>query len=276
MPTDGPRTLLHDAAAGPVAKLDHAQLRRRARNRTRTRWSASAIAVVAAVAGVGVLVATLAAPSTVDVADTPAGTAAPADSLPGVPEFPVTLDLPPAGEVAAVHVGERPVFVVHRDDGEVLVIDAISPHRSNTELPKVIAFCRDPWIFETRDGQTAIQTAGTFWDLWHGSSFALDGAWLGGPAPTGVPRYQVQSVDDHTVAIGPPSPAPDRETGPFEGLLGPRNNTNGRPVADGSTDCGTKHDQTRSAAQPDDQTDVLWHQPQHPDLWLYPFNPPGE
>ena len=74
--------------------------------------------------------------------------------------------------------------------------------------------------------------------------------------------------------IGPPSPSPDRENGPFEELLGPKNDIDGRPLAEGSTDCGTTYDQTRSTAQPDDQTDILWHQPQHPDLWLYPFNPP--
>ena len=94
MPTDGPRTLLHDAAAGPVAKLDHDQLRRRARKRTRTRWSAVAIAVMAAIAGVGTLAGTLVSPSTVDVVDAPTGAIAPAE-LPGMPEFPVTLDLPP-------------------------------------------------------------------------------------------------------------------------------------------------------------------------------------
>lgn len=271
MSTDDPRTLLHDAAAGPVATLDHDELRRRARNRTRTRWSAVAVAVLTVVAGVGALVANLQPPPSLDVVDTPDGGVAPAALLPGLPQFPVTLDLPPAGEVTAVHIGERPVFVVHRDGGEVLVVDAISPHPSATGPPKVVAFCRDPWVFETDDEQTVIETPGVFWDLWVGSPFALDGAWLGGPAPTGLPRYQVLSVDGDTVDLGPPGTAPEREVGPFKDLLGPSSDINARPVSDDPTDCGTEYDQTRSAAQPDDPVAVLWHQPQYPDRWAYPF-----
>lgn len=269
MATDDPRTLLHDAAAGPVAPLDHDGLRRRARTRTRMRWSAVAVAVLTVVAGVGTVVANLGAAPSVDVVDAPPGTVDPAALLPGLPQFPVTLDLPPAGEVAAVHIGERPVFVVHRDGGEVLVLDAISPHQSNTELPKVVAFCRDPWIFETEDERTVIETPGVFRDLWQGSLFALDGAWLGGPAPTGLPSYQVLSIDGDTVDLGPPGPAPGREVGPFEDVLGPRADINARSVAAG--DCGTEYDQTRSTAQPDDPMAVLWHEPQYPDRWVYPF-----
>lgn len=270
MPADDPRTLLHDAVDGPVASLNHDRLRRRARRRTGTRWTTAAVAGLATVAGVATLLVDVAGQQTVDIADTPPAAVAPEGPPFGPAAVPATLDLPPAGEVAAAHAGLRPVFVAHRDNGEVLVLDAISPDRATTELPKVLAFCRDPWIFETEDGSTAVETPGVFRDLWHGSLFALDGSWLGGPAPTGLPRLHVQSVDDDTVTIGLPWPAPEREAGPFEDVLGPRADVDGRPVADG-TDCATTYDQTRDTAPPDDQTAVLWHRPQHPDRWLYPF-----
>lgn len=271
MPTDDPRTLLHDAAAGPVAPLDHDELRRRARGRSRSRWAAGGVAVLAAIVGVGGLVADLQGPLTLDVVDTPGGTVVPADPLPGLPEFPVTLDLPPVGEVAAVHAGERPVFVAHLDTGDVLVVDAISPHDGSSELPKVVAFCRDPWVFETEDGQTVVNAPGEFSDLWHGSLFAIDGSWLGGPAPTGLPTYEVRSVGDNTVEVGPPGPAPNRVDGPFTDVLGPRDTINGRRVSGGDSDCSTTYDQTRDAGPPADETAVLWHESQHPDRWLYPF-----
>jgi hypothetical protein len=273
MSTDGPRTLLHDAAAGPVAQLDHDDLRRRARGRTRSKWAAAGVAVLAAVVGVGGLIANLQAPPVVDVVDTPGGTVAPAAALPGLPEFPVTLDLPARGEVAAVHVGERPVFVVHLEGGEVLVIDAISPH-SSTELPKVVAFCRDPWTFLTPDGEDVVETPGTFGDLWHGSLFALDGAWLGGPAPTGLPRYPVLSTTNGTVEIGAPTAAPDRAVGPFEDRLGPEVH-DARP-GDSTPGCTTVFDQSRSDSPAGDPTELVWHEPQHADRWLYPFNADGD
>lgn len=371
MSTDDPRTLLHDAATGPVAPLDHDELRRRARGRTRSKWAAAGMAVLAAVVGVGGLVANLQGPPTIDVVDTPGGTVGPGEPLPvepervptailsysiagddslgvavdscggqpqvrtieetdeevrlevvannptggirwmcrdsvvmdlerplgdrtlvdlttgqeisadevtasqleGLPEFPVTLDLPPVGEVAASHVGERPVFVVHRDTGDVLVLDAISPHRAGTELPKVVAFCNQPWRFETRDQDTAVETPGTFDDLWHASRFALDGAYLGGPAPTGLARYRVLSVDADTVEIGPPGEAPEREVGPFEDVLGPRSSINGRDL--GGPICTSAFDQTRDTSTPGDQADVVWHDAEYPDRWLYPFHTAG-
>ena len=276
MSTDEPRTLLHEAAAGPVAPLDHDELRRRARGRTRAMWAAAGVAVVAALAGVGGLVAALSSPPTVDVVDAPGGTVAPTDPLPGVPPFPVTLDLPPAGEVAAVHVGERPVFVVHREGGGVLVVDAVSPHAPDTDQPKVLAFCRSPWTFSTPDGELVEATPGTFADLWHGSRFALDGAWLGGPSPTGLPRYPVLSSSTDVVEVGAPTAAPDRAVGPFEDRLGSEvHDVQSADAAGAAAACTDVFDQTRSDSPPADPDALVWHEPEHPDRWRYPFHAPG-
>lgn len=274
MSLDDPRTVLHDAAAGPVATLDHDELRRRAHGRNRAAWAAAGVAVLAVVVGVGGLIANLQAPRTVEVADTPGGSVAPTRPLPGLPAFPVTLDLPPAGEVAAVHVGERPVFVAHLEGGEVLVVDAVSPHVTDPDLPKVVAFCRDPLTFRTPDGDVVVETPGMFSDLWHGSRFALDGAYLGGPAPTGLPRYRVLSSSPGVVEIGPPDAAPDRALGPFGDRLGREIHT----VEPGGTSrgCVDAFDQTRSDSGPADATAVVWHEPEHPDRWLYPFTDTSE
>lgn len=275
MPADHPRQLLHEATDGPVAPLDHAQLRRRAHHRTSARRLSAAVLVLVVVAGAGLIVADLVGHPTIDIAENPSASVNPDAALPGLPAFPAMLELPPAGEVAAEHLGERPVFVVHRDDGEVLVVDAISPDPgSYTEHPKVLAFCRQPWTFRTPDERTIVDTTGTFDDLWHGSRFALDGTWLGGPAPTGVPRYEVLSVDADTVEIGPPGPAPGREVGPFQNRLGPE--IHARPIADSTTDCTTEFDQTRSESQPADSARILWHRLEHTDRWAYPFASDGE
>jgi hypothetical protein len=97
-------------------------------------------------------------------------------------DHPRSVALPPAGEVEAAFVEGHPVFVVHRGAGEVLVLDAVSPH---DPVPKVLAFCRTSCLFE---------------DLWHGSTFLADGAWLGGPAPTGsLAEVDPSVVDDLVV-----------------------------------------------------------------------------
>lgn len=86
------------------------------------------------------------------------------------------LEIPPVGEAVAVYLDDgTPVFVSHPEEGEVLVLDATSPHQEN----KLLAFC---------------PTSGWFEDLYHGSKFTGFGQWAGGPAPTGLPTYSTERI----------------------------------------------------------------------------------
>lgn len=107
---------------------------------------------------------------------------------------PRELALPPAGEVTADWLDGHPVFVVHAEPGEVLVLDAASPHDPQ---PKVLVFCRTSRWFE---------------DLWHGSKFDRRGWWTGGPAPTGMARYEILEQDTGSVVVGDRGAPPARET----------------------------------------------------------------
>lgn len=99
----------------------------------------------------------------------------------------------PAGSTHATFVDGHPVFVVHDEDGDVRVLDAVSPHRWD-EFTKVLAWC------ETADG---------FEDLWHGSRFDRDGGYLAGPAPTGMAPYDLERRDGQVI-LGDRLAAPAR------------------------------------------------------------------
>lgn len=112
------------------------------------------------------------------------------------------LALPAAGEVEPAFVGDDPVYVVRDPDGEVHVLDAVSPHAPRG-MHKVVAWCRSSHLFE---------------DLWHGSKFQADGTWVGGPAPTGLTAYRTTVLGD-TIVVGPSyaapaRPGPDDSAGP--------------------------------------------------------------
>ncbi len=103
--------------------------------------------------------------------------------------------LPPAGEVAAAFVDDRPVFVVHDYDGSVRVLDGVSPHAPDPDRPKLVAWCRSSEAFE---------------DLWHGARFTRDGDWVGGPGPTGLAAYAIVERTDAWVRVEGRGPAPPR------------------------------------------------------------------
>jgi hypothetical protein len=117
-------------------------------------------------------------------------------TMPGIVDQPgaVALPLPERGDVAAEFVNGHPVFVVHDDDGQVRVLDAVDSHEPHGML-KVLAWCRTSHVFE---------------DLWHASRFDSQGRWIGGPAPTGMAPYQVLAVTDRHVVVGDRLPAPAR------------------------------------------------------------------
>jgi hypothetical protein len=118
------------------------------------------------------------------------------------------VDVPALGEVAPANLADgRPVFVVHHDDGTVEVIDAFSTHVP-WGLAKLVAWC---------------PTSRTFDDVFHGAKWNEDGAYILGPAPTGLATYRSTIVQDGRVLVGPaippaPRPSSSREAqppGPF-------------------------------------------------------------
>lgn len=106
----------------------------------------------------------------------------------------------PTGTTRSAFVDGHPVFVVRDDDGEVRVLDAVSPH-SWEDFTKVLAWC---------------ETANGFEDLWHGSRFDREGRYLGGPAPTGMAPYDLERRDGELV-IGDRLAAPARSAAPDTG-----------------------------------------------------------
>jgi hypothetical protein len=119
---------------------------------------------------------------------------------------PETVTVPPRGDASPVFAPDgRPVFVVHHDDGTVSVLDAFSSHH--------------PWGFD--DLVAWCPRGGTFFEWAHGVHFDEFGAYLLGPAPTGlVPfDFEVVSEDDTgdpaTIRIGGPL-APDPRGSPHE------------------------------------------------------------
>lgn len=110
---------------------------------------------------------------------------------------PAGVALPPAGSVTADFVDGHPVFVVHDAEGTIRVLDAVDPH-SPAGFVKVLAWCR---------------SSGRFEDLWHGSRFDRTGAYLGGPAPTGLAAYPVVRREHDRVVVGSREAAPARWAG---------------------------------------------------------------
>lgn len=183
MPRDLP-DLLGDALPRDAGAPDLGAIESRVARRRVGRLGGAVLALTAAVAvTVQVLPLDPPAPMIDQVQDTaPAGT--------------TVLPLPPAGEVTAAHANGRPVFVVHDEDGDVRVLDAISPHPGDgMHGLKVLGYCA---------------RSGWFEDLWHGSKFAGNGAWVGGPAPYGLAEHTVVAITAKTVTIGPMAAAPAR------------------------------------------------------------------
>ncbi|HVM13861.1 MAG TPA: hypothetical protein VM287_05990 [Egibacteraceae bacterium] len=87
---------------------------------------------------------------------------------------PVVLPVPPVGEAAPQwHPTEGiPVFVVHHRDGDVSVVEPVNPH-AITKVARPVGWCPQ----------------GYFEDPLHGSQFAPDGEWAGGPAPSDLVTY---------------------------------------------------------------------------------------
>jgi hypothetical protein len=106
------------------------------------------------------------------------------------------VDVPPLGQVAPANLADgRPVFVVHRDDGTVEVIDGYSTHVP-WGLAKLVAWC---------------STSRTFDDVFHGARWSESGTYISGPAPTGLATYESTIHPDGRVLVGsriPPAPRP--------------------------------------------------------------------
>ncbi len=152
------------------------------RRRRRQVVTGAAAAVVIAVVAVAVGQLTGGLQLTIEPAG-PGGASVIALPEPGVPK-PVQLD------------DGTPVFVSHLEDGEVVVLDATSPHAP----PTLLLGCEpDGGIQDPRSG----------------SAFTARGTWMFGPAPTGLPIYPHErvSVDEIRVTgtAGPSPPRPSEE-----------------------------------------------------------------
>ncbi len=177
--------LLAEGAPRDPGQLDLDAIEARAARRRTGRIGATVAAVLAAVAiGVQTWPSTPEVPIIDEVED-------------GVVQDDGTtvLPLPEPGEVLPAHANGRPVFVVHAQDGDVRVLDALSPHDPYPEAMKVLAYCT---------------TSGWFEDPWHGSAFSDNGAWVGGPAPYGLATHEVVEVGADTLTVGTLRSAPAR------------------------------------------------------------------
>lgn len=169
------REVLHRAAATPRRDVDAdaitvAGRRRRRRRRAATGTLALALVTLVAFFAVGQLQA------------------------PDVPFGPDegALELPPRGEVRPEWLADgTPVFVVHHDDGQISVVEAVSTHNP-TGLNKVVGWCA---------------SSRTFDDSWHASQWDAHGSYFSGPAPTGLPTYTVQRDGDTVRAQGRNAPS---------------------------------------------------------------------
>jgi hypothetical protein len=105
------------------------------------------------------------------------------------------LRIPPPGEVTpSFRADRRPVWVVRHHNGEVSVLDALSPHRPDG-LGKLVVWCpRSAW----------------FDDPIHGSRFDAWGRWVGGPAPHGLWPYAVER-EGNGVRVGVRQRPPARD-----------------------------------------------------------------
>lgn len=116
------------------------------------------------------------------------------------PSFDITLARPATGEVRADYLPDgTPVWVIGHDDGGVSVISAFDTH-TPLNLGKL------NWWCPPADG---IENPA------HGSRWDEYGVKIGGPAPLGLPSWEVRVVGA-TVAVGQPLPGPPLGT-PFLG-----------------------------------------------------------
>lgn len=120
------------------------------------------------------------------------------------PDRAAELAVPASGTVQPAWLPDgSPVFVVNGQDGVVRVLSAVSPHV--TSFAKAVVWC---------------PSSGWFEELQHGSKFASNGAWVGGPAPTGLASHDLTRVGDR-VRVGPARPGPARGALPTHEPTGP-------------------------------------------------------
>ena len=109
-----------------------------------------------------------------------------------------TLTRPAPGEVRADYLADgTPVWVVGDDGGAIRVLWAISTHRP-ANVGMMLWWC---------------PTAQDFADPAYGSRYDAGGFKFYGPAPTGLPAYEITVVGS-TVRVGDLQPAPPRDAGP--------------------------------------------------------------
>ncbi|MDP9343438.1 MAG: hypothetical protein M3Q23_15365 [Actinomycetota bacterium] len=107
------------------------------------------------------------------------------------------LDVPPVGQTAPELLSDgHPVFVVHREDGAIGVVDAVSTHVP-FGIRKLVGWC---------------PSSRTFDDPFHGSKWNELGDYLLGPAPTGLITYESTPIpgDPRRVRVGEPIPTQPR------------------------------------------------------------------
>ena len=116
------------------------------------------------------------------------------------PSFDITLARPAPGETRPDYLPDgTPVFVVGHDDGGVSVISAFDTH-TPLSLGKLNWWCPQADGFENPS---------------HGSRWDEYGVKIGGPAPLGLPSWEVR-VSGTVVRVGDPLPGPPLGT-PFIG-----------------------------------------------------------
>lgn len=110
-----------------------------------------------------------------------------------VPTPPETLPLPPAGQARAEMLADgTPIWVVHEQGGEVMVLDARSPHDA-WGLTALVQWCPSTGFIDAR-----------------GNRFDARGRYLGGPPPTGLIPFEVE-VRAGRVEVGDALAPPSRD-----------------------------------------------------------------
>jgi hypothetical protein len=107
------------------------------------------------------------------------------------------LDVPPVGQTAPALLSDgHPVFVVHREDGSIVVVDAFSTHVP-FGIGTLVGWCPSSRTFE---------------DPFHGSKWNELGDYLLGPAPSGLITYESTPIpgDPPRVRVGDPIPPQPR------------------------------------------------------------------
>ena len=114
---------------------------------------------------------------------------------------PVTLKRPAVGDVRADYLPDgTPVWVVGHEDGTVDVLSGFDPH-TPSNLGKLLWWCRSAHALDNPH---------------HGSKWDEYGTRLGGPAPSGLPGWEVRA-ESTRVFVGEPRAAPAADTRPVGG-----------------------------------------------------------